>query len=153
MRKNIGLVVLCIVLTTFGSAQAKDFLIKKQSPYSVKETIDRFEKNVIAKGMTVFARVDHAKGAKKVGKNLLPTELLIFGNPKIGTQFMLSEIESAIDLPMKVLAWRDVDNKVWLGYSDPKIMKTRHNIDSLDDLIKKIRKNLENFSSSAVSKN
>jgi len=151
MKKNIAIVVFCFVLTTFSSANAKDFLIKTKSPYTVKETIDRFEKNVKSKGMTIFARVDHSNGAAKVGKKLLPTELLIFGNPKIGTSFMLSEIESAIDLPMKILAWEGDQGEVWIGYSDPEILTNRHEIKGLDGLVKKIRGNLSNFVKAAVS--
>jgi uncharacterized protein (DUF302 family) len=101
-------------------------LITLPSAHGVKETIDRFARAATAKGMTVFARIDHAAGAKEVGLTLRPTELLIFGNAKVGTPLMQSQQTIAIDLPLKVLAWEDAPGKAWLSYNDPSWLAVRH---------------------------
>jgi uncharacterized protein (DUF302 family) len=101
-------------------------LITVPSAHGVKETIDRFELGVKSKGMTVFARIDHAAGAKEVGLMLRPTETLIFGNAKAGTPLMQSYQTIGIDLPLKVLAWEDAAGKVWLSYNDPAWLAARH---------------------------
>jgi uncharacterized protein (DUF302 family) len=97
-----------------------------RSPHDVKATIDRLEAGAKARGLTVFARIDHADGAKRVGKNLRPTELLIFGNPQGGTPLMECAQTLGIDLPLKALAWRDASGAVWLGYAEPRTLVDRH---------------------------
>src|SRR5580704_12243282 len=89
------------------------------SAHSAKATIDRLEADVKSKGITVFARVDHAAGAKEAGMALRPTELLIFGNARGGTPLMQAKQTIGIDLPLKALAWEDADGKVWLSYNEP----------------------------------
>ena len=101
-------------------------LITVASARSVKDTIDRLEADVKAKGMTVFARIDHAAGAKDAGLALRPTELLIFGSAKAGTPLMQSNQTIGIDLPLKMLAWEDAGGKVWLSYNDPGWLAARH---------------------------
>jgi uncharacterized protein (DUF302 family) len=108
------------------AAWAADGLVAVQSAHPPKETIDRFEKLAKEKGMTVFARIDHAAGAAKVGKSLRPTELLIFGNPQGGTPLMECAQTAGIDLPMKVMAWQDAAGQAWLGYNDPEWIARRH---------------------------
>lgn len=122
--------LLCTSLTVAslspGMAQAGGNLVTKPSTYSVTETIDRIEKVVTAKGMKIFARIDHGGEAKNVGLDMRPTELLIFGNPKGGTALMVARPTAAIDLPMKALAWEDKDGKVWLTYNSPDLLHERH---------------------------
>jgi uncharacterized protein (DUF302 family) len=101
-------------------------LITVPSAHGVKDTIDRFELEVKSKGMTVFARIDHAAGAREAGMVLRPTELLIFGNAKAGTPLMQSNQTIGIDLPLKVLAWEDAAGKVWLSYNEPAWLTARH---------------------------
>jgi uncharacterized protein (DUF302 family) len=101
-------------------------LVTVSSAHGVKETIDRFEGDVKSKGMTIFARIDHAAGAEAVGLTLRPTELLIFGNARGGTPLMQSHQTLGIDLPLKVLAWEDADGKVWLSYNEPGWLAARH---------------------------
>ena len=101
-------------------------VITLQSQSSVSETLDKLDANLQSKGMNIFARVDHSAGAKKVGKDLADTQLLIFGNPKIGTPLMQCQRSVAIDLPQKMLAWQDDDGKVWLSYNDPLYLAERH---------------------------
>ena len=124
--------LLCMSLTvaslSVGAAQAGDNLITKASKYTVLETIDRIERAITAKGMQIFTRINHGEEAKKVGLEMKPTELLIFGNPKGGTALMVARPTVAIDLPMKALAWEDKDGKVWLTYNAPELLKERHGV-------------------------
>ena len=133
-------------------AQAADNgLITMKSPHSVDETLDRFEAAVKSKGMTVFARIDHTKGAAKVDLELRPTQVLIFGNPKIGTLLMQSNQTAGIDLPLKLLAWQDADGQVWIAYNDPGYLVQRHNISDRDEVVAKMRKALGNFTAMATA--
>ena len=100
-------------------AMAADGLVTVRSSYSPKETMKRLETEVKAKGLTVFARIDHAAGAAEVGLALRPTELLIFGNAKGGTALMQSVQTIGIDLPLKILIWQDEAGGTWLSYNDP----------------------------------
>src|SRR6516164_546572 len=100
-------------------AMAADGLTTIPSSYGPKETMDRLEAEIKAKGMTVFARIDHAAGAAQAGLSLRPTEVLIFGNAKAGTPLMQSNQTIGIDLPLKALVWQDADGKVWLSYNEP----------------------------------
>jgi uncharacterized protein (DUF302 family) len=116
-----------LLLCCFASAAwSADGLVRVKSHYAPKETIDRLEKLLKEKGMTMFARVDHAAGASKVGKTLRPTELLIFGNPQGGTPLMECAQSAGIDLPMKAMAWEDAKGQTWLGYNDPAWIARRH---------------------------
>ena len=93
-----------------------------------KETMDRLEAEVRAKGMTVFARIDHAAGAAEVGLTLAPTELLIFGNARGGTPLMQASQTAGIDLPLKALVWQDGAGKTWLSYNEPSWIVQRHGL-------------------------
>jgi uncharacterized protein (DUF302 family) len=101
-------------------------LMTLPSAHSAKETIDGLVSEVESKGMTVFARIDHAAGAKVAGLALRPTELLIFGNARGGTPLMQANQTIGIDLPLKALAWEDADGKVWLSYNEPAWLAQRH---------------------------
>jgi uncharacterized protein (DUF302 family) len=107
---------------------AADGLTTVPSSYGPTETMNRLEAEVKARGMTVFARVDHAAGAKEVGLSLRPTEVLIFGNAKGGTPLMQSIQTIGIDLPLKALVWQDVSGATWLSYNDPTWLATRHGL-------------------------
>ena len=93
-------------------------VVTKQSLYSVKESIDRFQTILSAKGITVFARIDQQDAARKVGLEMSPTELLIFGNPLAGTPIMQAYPLAGLDLPLKLMAWTHDDATVWLTYND-----------------------------------
>jgi uncharacterized protein (DUF302 family) len=105
-----------------------DGLVTVACHHSVKEAIDRLEAALRAKGVTVFARVDHAAGAASVDLKLRPTEVLIFGNPKAGTPLMQANQTIGLDLPLKILAWEDAEGKVWLTYNDPDWLARRHRL-------------------------
>lgn len=126
-------------------------LLSVKSPYAVDETLSRFERAVRDKGMTVFARIDHAAGAAGVGQELRPTQLLIFGNPQAGTPLMQSSQTAGIDLPMKALAWADADGQVWLSYNDPGYLAQRHDIGDRDALVEKMRQVLAELSAAATA--
>ena len=96
------------------------------STHGPKETVNRLEAAVKAKGMTIFARIDHAAGAAAAGMSLRPTELLIIGNAKAGTPLMQATQTIGIDLPLKVLVWQDAAGGTWLSYNDPKWLAQRH---------------------------
>src|SRR5215471_9934857 len=103
-------------------------IVRRPSTRTVPETVDRLESIVRGKGIQVFARIDHAAEAARVGLKMPPTQVLIFGNPKAGTPVMLAAPTSAIDLPLKALAWEDAAGKVWLGYTDPAYFGSRYGL-------------------------
>jgi uncharacterized protein (DUF302 family) len=108
---------------------AADGLITIRSAFGPEATMNRLEAEVRAKGLTVFAHVDHAAGAKAVGMPLRPTDLLIFGNAKGGTPLMQAEQTIGIDLPLKALVWQDAAGVTWLSYNDPYFLAQRHGLD------------------------
>jgi uncharacterized protein (DUF302 family) len=108
---------------------AADGLITIESRYGPEETMNRFEAEVRARGMTVFAHIDHAAGAAAVGLPLRPTELLIFGNAQTGTPLMQSTQTLGIDLPLKALVWQDSSGAAWLSYNGPAFLAHRHGLD------------------------
>ena len=111
-----------------------DGIISRPSKYSVPETLHRLETILTSKGIMIFALVDHSGEAEKAGLNMPPTQLLIFGNPKGGTPVMLAAPTSAIDLPLKALAWQDSSGQVWLSYNDPAYIQRRFGLS--DDVMK-----------------
>jgi uncharacterized protein (DUF302 family) len=105
-----------------------DGLVTRPSHHGPQETMDRLEAEVTAKGMRVFARIDHAAGAGEAGLSLRPTEVLIFGNAKAGTPLMQSVQTIGLDLPLKALVWQDAAGATWLSYNDPAWLLERHGI-------------------------
>ncbi len=141
------------VAAVFSSpSMAADELVTKQSKYSVSETLDRLTKILKSKGITIFARVDHAAGAKKVGMDLRPTQVLIFGNPKMGTPLMLADQRIGLALPMKALAYEDKDKKVWLSYRKANDLKQAYNISARDKVFGKMKGALGKLTDKAVAK-
>ena len=106
---------------------ADDGLVSVKSAHDVETTASRLETSLKEKGMTVFIRVDQAAGLK-VRKQLRPSELLVFGNPKVGTPLMLCAQTAGIDLPQRALIWEDENGQVWLSYNDPRYLAARHGI-------------------------
>jgi uncharacterized protein (DUF302 family) len=94
----------------------------------VDETVEKLKEILQAKGVTLFALIDHSGEAAKVGLKMRPTKLLIFGNPKAGTPLMITVPSSAIDLPLKILIWQDAQEKVWIAYNSPVYLQERHNL-------------------------
>ena len=149
--RNFLVIVLLLVAPTMVSA-ADDGLISKKSNHSVKVTLDRLENVLKKKGITIVKRWSHDEGGKKAGIPLRPTELLIFGNPKMGTHFFTSNQTAGIDLPMKALAWQDKEGQVWLTYNDPSYIAGRHEIKNRSEIVKKMTGALNNLTNAAIAK-
>ena len=132
-------------------AQAADGLVAVKSPHSAPDTMNRLEAVVKQRGLNVFARIDHAAGAMKVGKTLRPTELLIFGNPQGGTPLMECAQTAGIDLPLKALVWQDESAQVWLGYNDPAFLAQRHGA-SACPAVENLRKAISGLVEAAVAR-
>ena len=110
------------------SSPVVDGLTTVPSHFGPKETMDRLEAEIRGNGMEVFARIDHAAGAAKVGLTLAPTELIIFGSARGGTPLMQSVQTVGIDLPLKALVWQNASGKTWLSYNEPNWIARRHGI-------------------------
>jgi len=108
------------------------------SRFGPKETMDRLVAEISAKGMSVFARIDHAAGAAQVGLTLRPTELIIFGNARGGTPLMQSAQTVGIDLPLKALVWQDAAGKTWLSFNEPSWIVQRHHVTSAEQVVSKM---------------
>ena len=126
-------------------------LIMKPSAHGVIETVDRLEQILSDKGINVMARIDHAENARKVGRELAPSELLVFGNPELGTPLMQSAPTIGIDLPMKALVFEDEQGEVWLTYNDPGWLATRHGVGGEDELLDKMSGALDQITDGAVA--
>ena len=103
-------------------------IISIPSNHSVDQTVEKLKGTLQAKGVTLFALVDHSGEAEKVGMKMRPTKLLIFGNPKGGTPVMLAAPSIAIDLPPKILIWEDGQGQAWLSYNSPVYLQERHGL-------------------------
>ena len=136
MLRTLWLLLILVLSVPLAAAAGTGLIIIK-SPYSASETLDRFAEAVKSKGMTVFARIDHAKAAASVDQQLRPTEVLIFGNPKIGTLLLQSNQTAGIDLPLKLLAWQDAAGQVWIAYNEPAYLAQRHNISDRTPVVEK----------------
>lgn len=108
--------------------EKKNGIVDVPSNHSVDQTVERLKDILQAKGITLFALIDHSGEAEKVGMKMPPTELLIFGNPKGGTPLMLAAPSVGIDLPLKILVWQDNRGKVWLSYNSPEYLRERHGL-------------------------
>jgi uncharacterized protein (DUF302 family) len=148
MRKTILAFALLLLGSNAWAGPAG--LVSKHSRYSVPETVARLVTVLQSKGMTVFARIDHAAEAEKVGLKMRPAQLLIFGNPKGGTPLMVAAPTVAIDLPLKALAWEDGDGKIWLSYNVAAYLKERHGIPGRDEAVQALDKALDAMTGKAL---
>lgn len=135
-----------------GIASAADGAVTVTSAHDVATTADKLEAVLKEKGMKVFARIKHSEGAKSVGVDLRDTELVIFGNPKVGSPLMKCAQTVAMDLPQKALIYQDADGSVKLTYNDPQYLKKRHSIEGCDPVLGKVSKALAAFSAAATAK-
>ena len=141
-----------LVLFTVLPLMAAEGLINVQSDFSVRETTDRLENILNEKGMTIFNQINHSDAAQKVGVELRETQLIIFGNPKVGSPLMQCQQSVAIDLPQKAIIWEDDKSKVWISYNDPRYLGKRHNIIGCDEVITKVEKALSGITKAAATK-
>ena len=107
---------------------ARSGIINTRSNHSVDQTVERLTAILRAKGLTVFALIDHSGEAEKAGMKMRPTKLLIFGSPKAGTPMMLAAPSIAIDLPLKILIWEDVEGRAHVSYNSPAYLQERHGL-------------------------
>ncbi len=147
----LAVVLISALMGGMNAAHAQDGMTVVPSSSDVATTMDKLESIVKSKGMTVMARVDHSANAEKAGMSLRPTQLLIFGNPKVGTPLMLCSQSIAIDLPQKMLVWQAEDGKVYLGYNDPAYLKARHATTECDAVFEKVSGALGNFAKAAAA--
>ena len=143
------LVALCLVVASQAALAER---IVKESPHSVAITVDRLAAAVEKAGARVFARVDHAAGAKKVGQSLAPMQMLMFGNPKLGTPALKGAATMGLDLPLRVLVYADANGKVMLTYHDPADVAASHGLPADHGVIKKMTGALNKLTGVAVSK-
>ncbi len=145
-------VILAVLLFSTATALAADGVISVKSAHDVNATADRLVSALKSKGMTVFARIDHAQGARKAGISLRPTVLVVFGNPKVGSPLMACASTTAIDLPQKALIWEDKSGQVWISYNDPAYIAKRHGIgDCGKDALAKVTGALKKFTHAAAA--
>ena len=133
MHNLLYAVAASMLMTVTALAQP---LTTVESRFSVKETSDRLGSEIERRGIRVAARIDHAAGAKSAGLDMPPTEVIMFGNPKLGTPLMLAQPSVAIELPMKMLVWQDKSGKVMIGYLPPSVLKDRYQISGQDETLK-----------------
>jgi Uncharacterized conserved protein len=127
------------------TATSANGIISIPTKYSVDQTVEKLAAILQAKGITLFALVDHSGEAAKVDMEMLPTKLLIFGTPKAGTPLMLAAPSIALDLPLKLLVWQDEDENVWISYNSPQYLRDRHSLPSA------LLRNIETIAALAAS--
>lgn len=141
------------VLTLFSVqiAIAQDGISRVDSPFDVSTTLDKLTTALESQGMTIFGRIDHAANAEKAELSLRPTQVLLFGNPKLGTPLMNCAQSVALDLPQKMLAWEDESGQTYLGWNDPAYLKSRHGIEGCDEVLQKVSGALASFAKVATT--
>lgn len=147
MRRALFVVV---ALVAFQPVHAEKTMITKPSRHTVAVTLDRLEAGLKEKGIGIVVRVDHAAAAAKAGLSLRPTQVLIFGNPKLGTPLMQSNPQIGLDLPLKVLAWEDEAGKVWVGYTAPADLVARYRIGNRAEVVQKMTGVLDQLTTQAT---
>jgi uncharacterized protein (DUF302 family) len=152
MKKQFLIIALTMLFATTAMAQKVDGLIKMKSMHSVTVTLDRLENIVKKKGITVALRWNHSAKANKINIPMRDTQVLIFGNPKLGSYLMTAEQTAAIDMPLKAIAWKDAKGQVWLAYNDPYYIAKRHHITKRDEVLKKISHALATMTAQAAAK-
>jgi uncharacterized protein (DUF302 family) len=125
-------------------------MIKKKSQFDVGATLDRLETILKVKGIKPIARVDHAEAAKSVGMELRPTQVLFFGNPKLGTPLMQCNQIAGLDLPMRILAWETEDGSTWLGYHSPQSIVDGLNLQDVTDISNMMTTALDALTENAI---
>jgi uncharacterized protein (DUF302 family) len=154
MRRRLHMKRLLLALILAGltqvAASADNGLISVKSAHDVATTTNRLVDVLVKHGMTIFAQVDHAAGAKQVEMSLPPTELVIFGNPKVGTVLMKCGRSIGIDLPLKALVWEDDHGRTWLSYNDPRYLGRRHGLKGCEKALGKVDKALAGFAEAAT---
>lgn len=144
-----------VVACSHGVGQAdmhgtRNGLVQMPSQFTVAETGDRLETLLQARGLTLMARIDHAQNAASVDQDLRDTQLLIFGNPAVGTPLMQCNPTVAIDLPQKALIWQDEADQVWLAYNDPEYLMERHGLAGCEPMLERVGQALNGLAMAAT---
>ena len=129
----------------------KEGLTTAPSNFGPKETMERLETELRAQGMNIFARIDHAAGAREAGLELRPTEVIIFGDARGGTPLMQGNQTAGIDLPLKALVWQDAANQSWISYNEPSWIAQRHGLTNIDPVVSKMTALLRAVTTKAAS--
>jgi uncharacterized protein (DUF302 family) len=148
--KTLWISLIAIALAAANASAAENGVATKASTYPVAETLARLERVLTAKGMTVFARIDHRAEAERIGLAMRPAQLLIFGNPKGGTPLMVAAPTAALDLPLKALVWEDDGGKVWVSYNRVAYLAQRHEIRGKDELVRSLDQALDAMTDEAL---
>lgn len=149
--KNMSKIVMTILLLSLTACTQDSGLVNKKSAHTAKATIDRLQSLLKQKGITVALRWSHSDRAKAAGIELRPTELIIFGNPKLGSHMFTSKQSAGIDLPMKVLAWEDEQGQTWVAYNEPGYLARRHGIKDRAEIINKMSAALQQLTDKAAA--
>lgn len=150
MLKQVAICTSLFMFSLFANATS-DGVISVASQHDVNQTAERMLNILEQKGMTVFNQVKHSEGAAKVGIELADTQLIIFGNPKVGSPLMKCQQLVALDLPQKALIWQDEAGKVWISYNDPQYLAKRHQVAGCDPVFAKIAGALAGISKAAAN--
>lgn len=140
-----------LALVSAPALSQNDNLVIKNSPHNVSETLDRLSEIVEENGATVFARIDHAAGAETTDENMPPMEVLIFGNPQMGTPLIQEAPEVGLDLPVRVLAWQDSSGNTRVAYLEPEELADRYDMDEDSEAVQKMEKALDTLTGNAIS--
>lgn len=135
---------------TGGVLDSNTGIVTKPSKYTVNETMDRVEAAAKAVGVTIFSRIDWQAMSKKVGVNILPNELLIFGRGKGGPYIIKEAPLAALDIPFKAAAWQDADGKVWLSFTNGTYLDQRYAIKGAESAAKDIDETIDKFTDEAL---
>ncbi|MGY5452578.1 DUF302 domain-containing protein [Agarivorans sp. MS3-6] len=147
--RTITFLLMCC--SVFAADASSDGVISVASQHNVAQTAERMLQILEKKGMTVFNHVKHSQGAAKVDIELRDTELLIFGNPKVGSPLMKCQQLIALDLPQKALIWQDEAGKVWISYNDPEYLAKRHQMNGCEPVLAKVAGALAGISKAAAN--
>lgn len=149
MMRALSALVIGVAMMA-GAAQAQDSLIVKQSAHSVAETMDRLATAAEERGLNVFSRIDHAAGAAGAGLDLLPTQVLVIGNPNVGTALMQADRRTALSLPLRVAAWQE-NGTVWVGYWSPQVFAVQYGVSDQMARLEKMADMLDALTDSAAA--
>lgn len=155
MKSIVSAIAISLLWSFSASAETiqqfdQSGLVQIKSQYSVEQTASRLVDGIEAKGLKLFTQIDHAAGAKSVGLTIPPTQLILFGNPKVGTPLMQCSSSVAIDLPHKALVWEDTSGQVWVGYNDAQYLSQRHNLANCEAVLNKVGNVLRSLATEAA---
>src|SRR5262249_22063140 len=145
--------IAAIVIIPSLAWTGNDRMVVKKSSHSVAATLDRLWEGLKTRGIGITARVDHRAAAENVGQTLQPTQLLLFGTPKVGTPLLQSNRRIGVSRPRKVRAWEDDNGQVWLAYVKPEVLKSEYSVDGHDDTFREMGHALEKLTDEAIKPN